>query len=214
MKFNNNDELDIYCAYDFNISIPTSNGDVTLNGMINDEPSFESVCWKDIKAINSKSGVFKNKIIRFAPNIEDDALKALYISNVKNVYSREEIEFMVQHPSDKVFKKITEIKDKQIINQFLTTLVVLKNDNRYSISEKLELYIRARKEELENGMKDSELEIDETINLAVIEDENQKEEILDDISENESDETIAEEKETKKKVSGTKKSASKKNTTK
>jgi hypothetical protein len=72
---------------------------------------------------------------------------------------------MILYPTDSVLKRITEIDKLTTIDAFLSLLVYLKNTNKYLIAEKVELYIRARKEEIEQGIRKSELEVDKTENV-------------------------------------------------
>ena len=198
------DYVDVYHDYDFKTYIPSENPldpGYELPPKIDGEPYYVSVLWKDIMKTNMKSENFKNQSIRFAPDIEEQAYKQLRIdiNRDKNSYSRDEIERMILYPTDTVLKKITEIDKLTTIDSFLSLLVYLKNTNKYLIAEKVELYIRARKEEIEEGIRKSELEIDETenIELAVIPSE-ESEEISNEITETDDNEKIEQVKETVK----------------
>lgn len=183
-----NDYVDVYHDYDFKTWIPSDNANdpgYELPPKIDNEPYYVSVLWKDIMKANMKSENFKNQSIRFAPDIEEQALKQLRIdiNKDKNSYSRDEIERMIIHPTDLVLEKITAIDKLTTIDTFLSLLVYLKNTNKYMIGEKIELYIRARKEEIEQGIRKSELEVDKTenIELAVIPLEESVESLDDEI---------------------------------
>lgn len=198
-----NDYVDVYHDYDFKTYIPSENPNdpgYELPPKIDNEPYYVSVLWKDIMKANMKSDNFKNQSIRFAPDVEEQALKQLRIdiNRDKNSYSRDEIERMIIYPTDLVLEKITAIDKLTTIDAFLSLLVYLKNTNKYMIGEKIELYIRARKEEIEQGIRKSELEVDKTenIELAVVPEENSSEKI-----EETNDESV--EKETTSKVKKT-----------
>jgi hypothetical protein len=165
-----NDYIDVYHDYDFKTYIPSENPldpGYELPPKIDGEPYYVSVLWKDIMKANMKSENFKNQSIRFAPDVEEQAYKQLRIdiNKDKNSYSRDEIERMILYPTDSVLKRITEIDKLTTIDAFLSLLVYLKNTNKYLIAEKVELYIRARKEEIEQGIRKSELEVDKTENV-------------------------------------------------
>lgn len=173
-----NDYVEVYHDYDFKTFIPSENPNdpgYELPPKIDGEPYYVSVLWKDIMKANMKSDNFKNQSIRFSPEIEEQALKQLRIdiNRDKNSYSRDDIERMILYPNDTILKKITEIDKITTIDAFLSLLVYLKNTNKYLVSEKVELYIRARKEEIEQGIRKSELEVDatENIELAVVPEE-------------------------------------------
>lgn len=195
--FKDTDMINIYNDYDYNLYMPTANsmeGDYILKPKIDGEPYFIPVYWRDVVHVNRISKVFKNKNVRFDSEIEEEAYKQLRIdfSREKDVYSRQEIENMIVNPTDEVLEKIVAIRDLKTIETFLSQLVSLKNTNKYFIAEKVELYIRARKQELEEGIIHSELEVTPTekIDLAVVEEDKEE------ITEKEQDK-IVEEKATK-----------------
>ena len=183
-----NDYVDVYHDYDYTTFIASENPldpGYELPPKIDGEPYYVSVLWKDIMKANMKSENFKNQAIRFSPNIEDQAYKQLRIdvNKDKNSYSRDEIERMILQPNDTILTKITQIDKMSTIDSFLSLLVYLKNTNKYLIAEKVELYIRARKEEIAEGIRKSELEVDatENIELAVAPNEENVEDIQEPI---------------------------------
>jgi len=182
------DYVDVYHDYDYKTFIASENpldAGYELPPKIDGEPYYVSVLWKDIMKANMKSENFKNQAIRFSPNIEDQAYKQLRIdvNKDKNSYSRDEIERMILQPNDTILTKITQIDKMSTIDSFLSLLVYLKNTNKYLIAEKVELYIRARKEEIAEGIRKSELEVDatENIELAVAPNEENVEDIQEPI---------------------------------
>lgn len=164
-----NDLVNVYNDYDCNIYVDSQqvDGGYKLPPKIDGEPYYVELLWKDIKKANSISSNFRIRKLRFDPEIEEEALKQLRIDveKDKNCFSREEIKEMILHPSDYALKRIVAIDNVATIESFLNTLIALKNTNSYFIAEKVELYIRARKEELEEKIKRSELEVDETENV-------------------------------------------------
>lgn len=169
-RINDNDSINVYSDYDYTIYMPSSNkldGGYKLEGKSDGEPYYVEVLWKDVVKANQKSTMFKHQKIRFAEEIEEQAYKQLRIdiNRDKNSYSRDDIERIIKNPTDTDLKNILLIDDKNTINSFLSQLVYLKNSNRYNISDKLELYIRARKEEIDSGLRKTELEVDETKNI-------------------------------------------------
>ncbi|OSA92832.1 UNVERIFIED_ORG: hypothetical protein B2H93_13475 [Clostridium botulinum] len=164
------DYINVYMDYDYIMHMPTSNpldGGYELQPKIDGEPYYVSVLWKDVMRVNPISEAFKKKIIRFEPDMEEQAYRQLRIDfkREKNSYARDEIEEMILHPNDEVLQKIVDVDKLTVINAFLSQLVYLKNTNKYMIAEKVELYIRARKEELQKGLRKSELVVDKTENV-------------------------------------------------
>lgn len=181
-----NDLVNVYNDYDCNIYVDSQqvDGGYKLPPKIDSEPYYVELLWKDIKKANSISSNFRIRKLRFDPEIEEEALKQLRIDveKDKNCFSREEIKEMILHPSDYALKRIVAIDNVATIESFLNTLIALKNTNSYFIAEKVELYIRARKEELEEKIKRSELEVDETENVemaVVLED---SEEVVEEVT--------------------------------
>jgi len=168
--FKDSDMINIYNDYDYDIYMPSANsldGDYILKPKIEDEPYYIPVYWRDVMHVNRISSHFKKKVIRFSKEDEDEAYRQLRIDfkREKDTYSREEIEQMILKPTDEVFEKIVAIRDLKTIETFLSQVVALKNTNKYLIAEKVELYIRARKQELEEGLTHSELEVTPTENI-------------------------------------------------
>ncbi|WP_252241667.1 hypothetical protein [Clostridium sp. ZBS18] len=178
-RINDNDYVKVYSDYDYKIYMPSSNsldGGYILEGKINSEPYYVEVLWKDVVKVNQMSNAFKHRQVRFEENVEELALKQLRIdiNRDKNSYTRDDIERIVKNPTDTDIKNITLIDDLEVIETFISQLVYLKNTNKFFVSDKLELYLRARKEELQEGIRKTELEVDETektIETAVVESE-------------------------------------------
>jgi len=168
--FKDNDLIEVYTEFDNDIYLPT----VERNGMgyivekpVDDEegviPCY--VTWADIKYINKISSVFKTGKVRFGKDVEEQILKELRIDSrrFKNFYTREKIEEMILNPTDEIIKEILDIKDINIINQFAAILTMLENTNEYDISSKVAIYIRARQEELQEGVKETQLTVTPTV---------------------------------------------------
>ena len=178
-RIKDNDYVKVYSDYDYKIYMPSSNsldGGYILEGKINSEPYYVEVLWKDIVKVNQMSNAFKHRQVRFEENVEELALKQLRIdvNRDKNSYTRDDIERIVKNPTDTDIKNITLIDDLEVLETFISQLVYLKNTNKFFVSDKLELYLRARKEELQEGIRKTELEVDETektIETAVVESE-------------------------------------------
>ncbi|MGL4450754.1 MAG: hypothetical protein ACRCTZ_06145, partial [Sarcina sp.] len=93
------------------------------------------------------------------------------VSKGTEYYTRDKIESMILNCNDEVLQEIIDIKDVKIIDLFNSILVGLENSNAYDISSRVALYIRARKEELDNKSPKTELEVtpSKVIETAVIE---------------------------------------------
>lgn len=170
----NDEMINVYNDYDSNIYAPS----VEVKGIDlmfpkkdeYNEPYVVSIPFSEVKNLHRlDKNVFTKRILRFEDR-EDEIFKALNIrlDREKDVYSREEIEEMILNPTDEIIQIILKIKDRGVIERFLAQLVYLKNTNKYFIPSKIEFYIRARKEELDEGLKESDLEGQPTENVPVI----------------------------------------------
>lgn len=154
--FKDNDMIPVYSEYEHTTFMPTQ----TRNGMdyiVEGSYVPTMVTWADVKYINRISTVFKTGRLRFGEEFEQEVLKQLRIDSESNFYPKWKIEEMLLNPTDEVFEEIIKLRDLNIVNDFLSLLIYFQNSNEYNLSEKLGLYIRARKEELEKGVSKSEL---------------------------------------------------------
>lgn len=173
--FKNDDLIEVYNDYDSTLYAPS----VDVRGVdlvfppkdIDDQPYVVSTPFIEIKNLYRLSpNVLKRRNIRVLnKEIETELFKQLGINleRENDVYTRDEIENMILHPNQFTIDTILEISSLDVINKFLSQLVYLKNSNRYFIVQKVEDYIRARKEEIEQGLRKTELEGSDTENLPV-----------------------------------------------
>ena len=123
---------------------------------------------------------------------------------------------MILNSNDEIIREIVHIKDKRIVERFLSVLVGLKSTNQYDISNKLEQYIRGRLEELDEGTLETQFEVTDTLNqrkveTAIVPDDEVKEDNLEDKKESE---TKIKEDEKKSSKTENKKTTSKSKSTK
>lgn len=169
----NDEMINVYNDYDSNIYAPSVDPKgIDLVFPRKDEfnePYIISLPFAEIKNIHRLDrNVFPRRILRFEDDMEDEVFGALNIrlDREKETFTREDIEDMILNPNDDIIKTILTIKDKGTIDRFVSQLVYLKNTNKYFIPTKVEEYIRARKEELEEGIKESDLEGQPTENVS------------------------------------------------
>lgn len=168
----NDDMINVYNDYDSELFAPSV--DPRGNGLVfpvkteNDEPYIISILFSELRNLyRLDPNLLKKRILRIEKDQEEEVFKALNINidRESEVFTREEIEDMILHPTNYVIETILSITSKQVIDNFLSQLVYLKNTNKYFIATKVEDYIRARKEEIYDGIRKSELEGMETENL-------------------------------------------------
>lgn len=196
--------IEVYTEFDNNFYLPTmvKNGigykvmAVGYDGETN--PTY--IPWSDIKYINRVSSVFKTAKVRFGEEFEEEVYKELKINvNKENkYYTRAVIEDMIINSTDEYIKEIINIKDLGTIQSFVSILTALENTNEYNISNKMAIYIRARYDELVDGVKESELTVVPSKNtlLRTLSEENNDEE-----SDNEENDEVKEDKDPEPKPS-------------
>ena len=210
-KFGNEELIDVYNDYDYKVYAPSvvyRGQDYIFEPKIDEEPIITRVPYEDVCNINKRSNLFKRKVLRFTEEFEQDMYDALRINFEKvekDTFSREEMQNMILNPNsygaNGVINIIKEIKDKDVINRFIAELVSLKNENCYDISERLELYLKARKDELNEGIKISELEVPEPkIQFGVEDEEENIEEVEETTNKDENKEVQTTKKTTAKRT--------------
>lgn len=174
----NDDMINVYNDYDNKIFAPSVDprgNDLVFPPKAEDgEPYYMYLPFIEIKNLHRLDrNIFTKRKLRFEPEMEEEVFRSLNINLAREIesFTREEIEDMILNPSDNVIKTILSITDKAVIDKFLAQLIYLKNTNKYFIASKVEDYIRARKEELEQGLRKSELEGQPTENIPVVEEE-------------------------------------------
>ena len=174
----NDDMINVYNDYDNKIFAPSVDprgNDLIFTPKTEDgEPYYVYLPFVEIRNMHRlDKNIFTKRKLRFEPEMEEEVFKALNINlaREKGSFTREDIEYMILNPNDEVINTILSITDKAVIDKFLSQLIYLKNTNKYFIADKVENYIRARKEELEQGLRKSELEGQPTENVPVVDED-------------------------------------------
>lgn len=226
MGFKNDDYINVYMGGSHKISFAgalPNEGEYVLDRITDDGfKSYVPVSYATLVKLNRGDSI-KKQVIRIEESMEEEVLKSLRIDLDKErySYSEEDMEYMILNSNDEIIREIVHIKDKRIIERFLSVLVGLKSTNQYDISNKLEQYIRGRLEELDEGILETQFEVTDTLNqrkveTAIVPDDEVKEDNLEDKKESktkiEKDEVKEDEKKSSK--SENKKTTSKSKSTK
>lgn len=173
----NNDKLiEVYNDYDSKLYAPSfdsRNADLVFPPKDeNNQPYTVALPLQEIRNLYRLSpNIFKRKHLRILDEEEEkEVFKILNINMTreKECYSREEIEYLLTNATQHTIDVILSIQNLDVINTFLAQFVYLKNTNKYFLPQKVEDYIRARKEELEQGLRNTELEGSETANIPTV----------------------------------------------
>ena len=195
MGFKNDDYINVYMGGSHKISFAgalPNEGEYVLDGITDDGfKSYVPVSYATLVKLNRGDSI-KKQVIRIEESMEEEVLKSLRIDLDKErySYSEEDMEYMILNSNDEIIREIVHIKDKRIVERFLSVLVGLKSTNQYDISNKLEQYIRGRLEELDEGTLETQFEVTDTLNqrnieTAIVPDDEVKEDNLEDKKESE-----------------------------
>ena len=220
MKYNNETLIDVYTPYHSDVYLPSNVlGEKDFIVKVSEDlkdPNYTPVPYRVISSVNKNTELFKNRVLRFRPEEEEELWKDLRIDNsrIRDVYTKEAIDKIILTPTDEELKNVLKIKSLSMINCFFSELVWLRNSGNYWVNEKAELYIRARRDEIRQGIAHTELPFiedadEEDINeLLGIEpkEEVEEEEIVEEVVEEVKPKT------TTKKATTTKKTTAKKTT--
>lgn len=220
MKYNNETLIDVYTPYHSDVYLPSNVlGEKDFIVKVSEDlkdPNYTPVPYRVISSVNKNTELFKNRVLRFRPEEEEELWKDLRIDNsrIRDVYTKEAIDKIILTPTDEELKNVLKIKSLSMINCFFTELVWLRNSGNYWVNEKAELYIRARRDEIRQGIAHTELpfiedadeeDINELLGIEP-EEEVEEEEIVEEVVEEVKPKT------TTKKTTTAKKTTAKKTT--
>ena len=124
----------------------------------------------EIIHINGNSVAFKNGILRFPKDIEQEVYENLLnIHNWRDLLTIEEIEDIILSPTVEKLNKLVGIKDSGIFDMVRGVFTRLKNTPDKDISLRVQDIIKARSEELRRGIRNTEIVIkpkDATVSVA------------------------------------------------
>ena len=124
----------------------------------------------EIIHINGNSVAFKNGILRFPEDIEQEVYENLLnIHNWRDLLTIEEIEDIILSPTVEKLNKLVGIKDSGIFDMVRGVFTRLKNTPDKDISLRVQDIIKARSEELRRGIRNTEIVIkpkDATVSVA------------------------------------------------
>ncbi len=220
MKYNNETLIDVYTPYHSDVYLPSNVlGEKDFIVKVSEDlkdPNYTPVPYRVISSVNKNTELFKNRVLRFRPEEEEELWKDLRIDNsrIRDVYTKEAIDKIILTPTDEELKNVLKIKSLSMINCFFSELVWLRNSGNYWVNEKAELYIRARRDEIRQGIAHTELpfiedadeeDINELLGIEP-EEEVEEEEIVEEVVEEVKPKT------TTKKTTTAKKTTTKKTT--
>lgn len=115
---------------------------------------------EEIVYINGNSVAFKNGILRFGEDVEQEVYEELLnIQNWRELITIKDIEKIVLSPTIEGLNRIVNIKDSGIFDTVRGVFTRLKNSTDCDISLRVQDIIKARSEELRRGVRNSQIVI-------------------------------------------------------
>lgn len=112
-------------------------------------PTVIPMTMDEIRYANN-SGAFKNGMLFFDPNREQDVYESLNIFNWKDILKNKDIENIIITPTYDGLTKLVSIKDSSVFERIRTVYQKVKNEGVNDISVRVEQIIKTRYKELLN----------------------------------------------------------------
>lgn len=112
-------------------------------------PTVIPMTMDEIRYANN-SGAFKNGMLFFDPNREQDVYESLNIANWKDILKNKDIENIIITPTYDGLTKLISIKDSAVFERIRTVYQKIKNEGTNDVSVRVEQIIKTRYKELLN----------------------------------------------------------------
>lgn len=124
-----------------------------------DNPSVIPVPYRDVEFINQTTKAFKEGLLRFGEDEQEELYQNLRITDWENIFTRDSIINIIINPTVDDLETIVNIKSLGIIEKFRGELYRLINTGEHDISVRLQQIINARYDELLANKTQSEIQI-------------------------------------------------------
>ena len=188
MKMKDTDLLMIYNDYSYKVYLPElrrGDFDVTLPAREGNDIEEVEVTWEQVKFWAKRlPKMFRERVIRFSvenDTSEEEILKELRITNLEK--TRNEIWKQILDSTDGFIEFVVECNDIVKLKKYYGEMVYLTNTNSYPIPEKNKLYLKARIEELDSGVINTDLRpspMNDVLNIFAEEDKIEVAEVVEE----------------------------------
>lgn len=125
-----------------------------------DTPTVFPLTVEEIVYINGNSVAFKNGILRFREDVEQEVYEELLnIQNWRELITIKDIEGIILSPTVDGLNRLVGIKDSGVFDTVRGVFTRLKNNTDCDISLRVQDIIKARSEELRRGVRNSQIVI-------------------------------------------------------
>ncbi|GAB6989359.1 hypothetical protein [Paenibacillus pini] len=127
------------------------------------EPSIDGLpyaiplSFAEIRVVNSQSGVFREGILRFDPEHEEDVYTKLGIRDWEEILSDSQIHNIILKPTKKGLESLIKITSTSMFERVRGIMVQLLNTGMYDISTRVKDVINERYRELYSNKRISEI---------------------------------------------------------
>lgn len=150
-----------YMVYNYSpsrVAVKAKNVSYLFEGGTKDSPYGYPMTFEEIATANMNGVAFKAGLLFFDPRDQEDIYKELRIVNWKDILKDEDIEDIILHPTAEGYQKIINIDNDTYFDRVYGILYGLQSVFT-DIPTQSKVIIEARKNELENHKRKSEIKI-------------------------------------------------------
>jgi len=129
------------------VAISTKHESYLVEGGTKNSPGTLPLTFDEISVVNSNSLAFKIGLLRFEPEYEQEFYEALSVPNWQDIFTIEQIEDALLHPTIETSQRILAIENDAYFERIRGVMIGLKNSG-VDISGKIERMIEERRREL------------------------------------------------------------------
>lgn len=158
MAIQNGAQYMVYNYHRSRVAVSTKNVSYLFEGGTKDSPFGLPMTFEEIATVNMNGVAFKAGLLFFDPRDQEDIYKELRIVNWRDILKDEDIEDIILHPTAEGYQKIINIDNDTYFDRVYGILFGLQSVFA-DIPVQSKVIIEARKNEIENHKRKSEIKI-------------------------------------------------------
>jgi len=159
MAIQNGAQYMVYNYHRSRVAVSTKNVSYLFEGGTKDSPFGLPMTFEEIATVNMNGVAFKAGLLFFDPRDQEDIYKELRIVNWRDILKDEDIEDIILHPTAEGYQKIINIDNDTYFDRVYGILFGLQSVFA-DIPVHSKVIIEARKNEIENHKRKSEIKIE------------------------------------------------------
>lgn len=167
-KLRDEQYLEIYCDHAIRAMVAKANTggkeayELDMRVRPTDPIITTTVTYADLRELAKKTKLLHNRIVRIDDEREDEIIRGLgiKIDNNPNSITREQMDIGLKNGSRDFAEKILKVTDVNVVRLIADEYAVLDAIGEVTVSEIMKLVIRARQEELNKGIMDTHITLD------------------------------------------------------